>query len=140
MAIQNIMLDSLNENNAKPFWKYIRSQKLDNIIVAPLKDNGIIHSNSKDKAQILNKQFQSLFTDEEKSNIPTMSGNPTPSIGNLHITSAGVEKLLQRLQPNKAAGPDNIPCHVLKELSADLAPMLAAVFNQSLSTGTIPDD
>ena len=53
---------------------------------------------------------------------------------------AGVRKLLSQLKPHKASGPDNIPNRVLRELSAELAPCLTTLFNQSLESGTIPDD
>ena len=52
----------------------------------------------------------------------------------------GVKKLLQNLKPNKAAGPDRIPNRVLKELAEELAPIIAALFTQSLETGTVPRD
>jgi hypothetical protein len=44
---------SLKNNNSKPFWKYVKSSKQDNIIVAPLKEKGKLVSHSKEKAQIL---------------------------------------------------------------------------------------
>ncbi|XP_072022921.1 uncharacterized protein [Amphiura filiformis] len=40
----------------------------------------------------------------------------------------------------KASGPDNIPNKILKECSVELAPLLSALFNQSISTGVLPDD
>ena len=54
------------------------------------------------------------------------------------INQNGVEKLLSGLNPSKAAGPDKIPCRILKELSVELAPIFAALFSQSLNTGTLP--
>ena len=58
----------------------------------------------------------------------------------IHVTQEGVKKLLQNLKVNKASGPDRIPNRVLKELSEELAPILTLIFNQSLTTGTIPCD
>ena len=138
--INNILLDSLKEHDSKPFWKYIKSQKQDSVGVAPLKENGTLQSTSKEKARILNNQFKSVFTSEDKTNIPTLSGPSTPTIRDLHVNSPGVAKLLARLQPKKASGPDNLPCRLLKELSNEIAPMLTALFNQSLSSGEIPED
>ena len=51
---------------------------------------------------------------------------------------AGVQKLLNRLKPNKACGPDKIPNRVLKELAPVLAPPLTALYNKSLEEGTVP--
>ncbi len=53
---------------------------------------------------------------------------------------AGVEKLLSKIDPTKASGPDNIPCRILKELSSKLAPILTYIFEQSLSSGELPEE
>jgi hypothetical protein len=48
-----------------------------------------------------------------------------PSAPELSITCAGVLKLLHKLNPNKAAGPDNIRPNIsIKELAAEIAPIL----------------
>jgi hypothetical protein len=41
----------------------------------------------------------------------------------INITVSGVEKLLSKLNPTKAAGPDNITPRVLKELAPFIAPI-----------------
>ena len=57
----------------------------------------------------------------------------------INVTPEGVEKLLADLQP-KASGPDQLPARILKENSKELAPVLSAIFNQSLDTGELPSD
>ena len=49
--------DGLDNNNSKPFWRYIKAKRQDNIGVAPLKRKENLYSESKDKAQILVEQF-----------------------------------------------------------------------------------
>ena len=51
-----------------------------------------------------------------------------------------MEKLLAGLNVKKASGPDNIPCKMLSELSAELAPIWTNIYQQSMETGQIPDD
>ena len=46
----------------KPFYRYIKAQKNDNFGVSSLKFNGLMYSDSSSKSEILNKQFQSVFT------------------------------------------------------------------------------
>ena len=41
---------------------------------------------------------------------------------------------------NKASGPDNIPCRVLKQLAQELSPVVTAICCQSLETGILPVD
>ena len=52
----------------------------------------------------------------------------------------GVHKLLSNIKPNKASGPDSIPCRVLKEAALELAPVLTDIFNSSLATSMLPKD
>ena len=56
------------------------------------------------------------------------------------ITENGVLKLLKKLNPNKAAGPDNIKPVVLKNLAENITPMITLLFNASLRQRKIPDD
>ena len=87
-----------------------------------------MYSDSSSKSEILNKQFQSGF------------GNKYPSIGNLSITLKGVQKLLEKINISKAAGPDLIPGRMLNMLAPELAPIVHAIFTQSLDTGELPRD
>ncbi len=94
----------------------------------------------RDKATTLNGQFQSVFTRDESSKIPTIQGDKYPTIKEFIITEEGVRKLLANVNPSKSSGPDNIPCTILKELATELAPIVTCIFNQSLHTGTLPQD
>ena len=59
---------------------------------------------------------------------------------NITISVSGVSKQLLKLNPGKAAGPDNISPRILKELHNEIAPILTDIFNTSLSEGIVPDD
>ena len=66
------MLEGMEKNNAKPFWKYVKSRKQDNIEVAPLKERGHLINNSKEKAQIpeaVNLRYQRIIR-SRRSKIP----------------------------------------------------------------------
>ena len=108
--------------------------------VSPLKDGGILHSNSLSQATVLNNQFKSVFNDVEQGEIPRLYGPDYPDIADLYISIQGVEKLLRNICPTKAAGPDSISCCFLKECSSELAPILSQIFNQSLLEGEVPSD
>ena len=136
--LNNIITKGLEKNNTKPFWKYIKSKKQDNIGVAPLKANGKLVNDSTGKANILAEQFKSVFT--KSSTTQSSSLYQYPVIKNLNITEKGVEKLLRNMNPAKAAGPDNIHSRVLKECSTQLAEGLTRIFQKSVNTGTLPDD
>ena len=57
---------------------------------------------------------------------------------NITISENGIQKLLANLNPRKAAGPDKLPCRLLKELAVELAPALTILYNKSIHTGNIP--
>ena len=68
-----------------------------------------------------------------------MSGK-YPSAEELTITKNGLLKLLIKINPNKAAGHDNIRPRLLKELAKEIAPILTLIFQTSIETGDVPSD
>ena len=63
--VNTILGDSLESCNRSPFCKYIKGKRKDNIGVAPIKDKGQLYSDSQTKAELLNKQIKSVFTQEK---------------------------------------------------------------------------
>jgi hypothetical protein len=76
----------------------MKSKKQDNIGVTPLKRSGGLTNESKEKAEILNNQFKSVFT-KPKQNIPTtvLPQRAGSTMQNLKITVKGVKKLLKNI-------------------------------------------
>ena len=81
-----------------------------------------------------------MFTVEDQTSLPTLPESVHPPIEEITITEPGVFALLSQTDPNKAGGPDNIPARILKELAYQLTPMLTHLFQQSLTTGDIPQE
>ena len=81
-----------------------------------------------------------MFTKKSTKSTPRLFGNKYPSIGKLSITLKGVQKLLEKINISKAAGPDLIPGRMLNMLAPELAPIVHAIFTQSLDTGELPRD
>ena len=81
-----------------------------------------------------------VFTDEDLSSIPELSDSTHSRISSLHISPPGVAKLLPTITVNKASGPDNIHCWLVKERGEELAPYLADIFPSSLDGGQLPED
>jgi hypothetical protein len=54
------------------------------------------------------------------------------------VSIEGVQKLLQKLNPQKACGPDQIPARILRDLVDVIAPPLTLIFQKSLDEGNIP--
>jgi hypothetical protein len=132
--------EGLQTNNPKPFWRYVKSRRQDNLGVAPLKKGPSLLSDSLSKAQILLTQFKSVFTKDDGSPPPEMKDPPYPNIGKLTIDTTGVTKLLKNLNASKASGPDNMPNKILKTCAESIAPALTTIFTCSLETGQLPGD
>ena len=122
----------------KRFWTYVKSRKKDTCSVSPLKAEGVLISDAAGKSNILNKQYCSVFTKEDSEDIPSKGPSQAPIMSPITVTAQGVEKLLQKLKTQKASGPDRISPRVLKELAGPLSVPLAALFQHSLDTGTVP--
>ena len=58
----------------------------------------------------------------------------------IECTIEEVEKLLSYLKPSKSPGPDMIHPRIFNECATSLAPSLCYLFNQSFSSGIIPND
>ena len=126
-------------NSMKRFWTFIKHRRKDNTGVASLKDNGKLTSDPKEKADILNKQFESVFTRDHSTDTERETSQ-YPTMADIAISEQGVLKLLQGLKIHKAPGPDGISPRVLKELSTTIAPMLTLIFQKSYDTGEVPTD
>ena len=61
--IKSTINEGLQSNNSKPFWKYIKSKKQDNIGVSPLKQGVQLVTNSKEKAEILINKGNNKITE-----------------------------------------------------------------------------
>jgi len=53
--------------------------------------------------------FSSVFTKDDQSTLPDICNEPVPNITRISVEVDGVCNLLENLDLNKAAGPDNIP-------------------------------
>ena len=124
----------------KRFWSFVKSLKKDASGITSLRENGILKTDTVDKANICNKQFQSAFTRDTDSEIPSKGTSPFTPMGEITVDPKGVLKLLNGLKVHKAPGPDGLSARVLKECSSEIAPILAFIYNESLAQGTVPDD
>ena len=138
--INSVIQEGLDNNNSKPFWKYVKFRKQDNIGVLPLKQKSNFISDSKSKADILVEQFQSVLTKLTDSIMPNMSNRTIPKMDEIVIDSKGVEKLLSNLKTSKSVGPDTIPNLVLKSCARELSVGLSTIFQFSIDTGLLPTD
>ena len=80
-----------------------------------------------------------MFTDEDLSSIPSPISS-FPIMPTISLNVEGIYRLLNDLDVNKAPGPDKIPNRILKYCATEIAQILQVIFNQSLTSGNLPDD
>ncbi|KAI3369447.1 hypothetical protein L3Q82_007487 [Scortum barcoo] len=80
--------------------------------------------------------FYACFDDPNTS--PSTRFTPPPGEEPLRVTAAEVRRTLQRINPRKAAGPDNISGRVLKGCAYQLTEVLTDIFNTSLQQAAVP--
>ena len=107
----------------------VKSLKSDALVINTLRENGILKTDTLDKANICKRQFQSAFTRKSDPEIPSKGTNPFTPMSENTVDPNGVLKLLNNLKIHKA-----------KECSSEIAPILALIYNETLAQDTVPDD
>ena len=68
----------------------------------------------------------------------TNKSTKVPTIPDIEVTSPGIRKLLEKIDPHKATGPDNIPGQFLKTCAVEMADVFRTLFQASLNQGVVP--
>ena len=112
--------------------------------MTPLLENNLDPQSTKfddkEKANILQKQFASVFTKEPDGEIPQLERRTETTITDIIITEAMVEQMLALLNINKSCGPDEIHPRMLIELADLISGPLALIMNKTLREKEIPND
>ena len=74
-----------------------------------------------EKANILQKQFSSVFTKEPEGDIPRILRKCKKTILDFVVTADMIIKLIDNLNQNKSIGPDGMHARLLIELKEHLA-------------------
>ena len=122
----------------KKLGTLIKSKRLDNLGVAPLKDRGFIHCDPRTKANILNRQFTSVFSTDDGSRLPDLPDVHHPVMEDITVCQNGVIKLLRNLKAFTASGPDDIPTKLLKETAVEISPAVTLLFQASIQQSRVP--
>ena len=128
----------------KDWWKLVncfsKNKGIEKSDIPPLKHNNSIFYSSKDKAELLNKEFIRISTingtDDEVPRINVVETNIHPLI----ITPEIVKNAITNLDPNKAAGPDLIHNKVLIQAVNIISLPLSKLFNRSLEESKFPEE
>ena len=102
MSVRQIPLDtpahfSTGRHKKDKKWSFVESLKKDAFGIASLRENGILKTDTKEKANVCYRQFQSAFTRKGDSYPPSKGASPFPPMGDITVDPKGVAKLLDEL-------------------------------------------
>ena len=130
------------KENPKTFWSFIKRSRLEGLGIPTLRQGDSVFISDKDKADLLNKHFESVFT-KDNGFLPSttsISHNSYSCIGDIRFDEAGVRNFLANLNTFKSSGPDGISARCLCDSSEEISGMLTFIFQQSFNSGTLPRD
>ncbi|PJG57315.1 hypothetical protein [Aeromonas cavernicola] len=92
----------------------------------------------------LNNYFGSVFTKEDKNNLPEIVRNRRYSemeeMREIHVSREVVLGKLKGLKADKSPEPDGLHPRVLKEVAQEIVDALVIIFQNSLDSGLVPED
>ena len=128
--------------NPKRFWYHARRKLKCKSSIASLlediKNTNSLKYDDKDKAEILQKQFLSVFTGETDVCIDSLPPRTHSIIEKIILSTKAVHEMLVKLNVHKSLGPDNIHPRILRELADMLSLPIAILFNKSIECEKLP--
>ena len=98
-----------------------------------MESNGLIYTDEKEKAYLLNHFFQSqTVLDEQNASLPELTCVTNAILSSIVLTPNEVQVVLKSLSMGIASGPDGINNYILKELANEISLPLCTLFNLSL--------
>ena len=92
-------------------------------------------------ANVLNRFFESVFTQEPDGNVPELDPRyEGDQLTDFEFSVDDVREQLLKLKPEKSPGTDSIHPHVLRACADELALPLYIIYRKSLDEGKLPSD
>jgi hypothetical protein len=130
----------LKSSDLGKFYRFVNSKLSSKSGVGPLKNkDGGYALNAKEKADLLNDYFGSVcITDNNK--FPDFPSRVLPGVklDSITFSQRAVYKILVKLKPSLAGGPDKLPPLFFKKLAEVLTSPLTELFNILFSIGELP--
>lgn len=127
------------KSNPKAFYSYVSSRSKPKEGVSNLtKSDGSLTNTDREKAEILNSFFSSVFTKEDTTNVPSFPLRTDATLTDIVISEETIRKELNKLNVSKSCGPDGIHPRLLRELSNELALPLKILFEKTMAEGKLP--
>ncbi len=133
------------KTNPKYFYSYAKRLAKCKSTIAPLKNpEGVLINDPKEKAEILQSQYVSVFSYPEKADIDGSLSKIKPvedsELSDINFDIEDIEQAISELDPYSATTDGDIPAKILCSCKHSLAVPLWLLWNSSLESGRIPPD
>eukprot|EP00111_Clytia_hemisphaerica_P012670 TCONS_00037267-protein len=140
--VENIAINFIKKNS-KYFFAYARKKAKIKTKIGPLLNtNGELMQRSKEMAEILARQYVSVFSAPKPFDIMQSENDEVnvDIISDLQVTEDDLIKAINDLSHTAAPGPDGFPATFLKQCREELSVPLCILWRQSLDKGIVPDE
>jgi hypothetical protein len=131
-------------NGPKSFYGFVRNQLSQRRSVAPLRDtSGVLCSDSRSKADILQRQFSSVFLPSynRSAALPSTGTNASVPISpEVAFEPHRIQLLLKDLPDSCGPSPDGIPAALLRRCAFSLALPICGLLQKSMAESCLPLD
>ena len=132
-----LTLPNMLRSNPRQFWRTINPKPPRNI---SLHDDQDMLIPENEISNVLNTAFCSVFTSEPGNELPSFPLRDHSPMPEITFDPSGIAKLIDSLKLTSSAGIDGINSKVLKSTKHTTSVILSHIFQQSLSSGTVPQD
>ena len=145
LLYKNRQTSILSSNTAPPklWWKATKDilGRTSVNFIPPLISNNQVYSTDAEKAEVFATYFSSIFQVEDPNDdVPIMhDDNSEEFLSDIVCTPNDIAKIINRLPPDKAPGPDQITAKMLKLSCEYISESLSNVINISFRSGVLPD-
>ena len=137
-------INTVEHFGSKDWWKLINNftnkKGMTDPNIPPLKQGETVYYSPFEKAELLNKAFiknsEISGIDEEVPVVDIVNNSIPP----LNITPDTVKKIIDNLDPNKAAGPDLIHNKLIIKAKDYISEPLSILFTRSINESKFPKD
>ena len=123
----------------KLFYRYVNGKMKNRDSITKLRENDIIYEDPKEMSEILNRNFQMVFTRESEFQQLQEERRGTEMM-EIEVNQEEIMKLMNDLEERKANGPDKVSGHILKECRHQLIKPVHDIIKCSLETGKVPKE
>jgi hypothetical protein len=120
------------------FYKYVRTKSSTRTGIGDLEANGTTAQTDKEKADVLNGFFTSVFTQEDTACPDFPDRHFQSPLLTTNFSPEKIKKKLLKLNPAKSPDPDGLHPKLLREAADELVYPLSILFKTSLEEGTVP--